>query len=141
MIAIRAENAILAEFGVQAGPVPFSLGEPVLKVAERFGRLGGTDIPSAVNRFHAGHDRVVIVTDGQARPCWLPSNGRLHGGGPERLIGKLISRHVPLCMRNFGGYSRGAAPSGQPGRHTLGGLTDAAFSMIAILEQAGSDAR
>jgi hypothetical protein len=44
VIAIRAENAILAEFGVQAGPVPFSLGEPVLKVAERFSRLAGTDI-------------------------------------------------------------------------------------------------
>jgi hypothetical protein len=44
-------------------------------------------------------------------------------------------------MRKFGGYSRGAAPSGQPGRRTFGGLTDAAFSMIAILEQAGSDAR
>jgi hypothetical protein len=64
----------------------------------------------------------------------------LHGGGPERLIDELIPRHVPLCMWNFV-YSRGAAPSGQPGRHTLGGLTDAAFSMIAILEQTGSDAR
>jgi hypothetical protein len=94
-----------------------------------------------VNRFCAGHDRVVIVTGGQTRPGWLPSNGQLHGGGPERLIGELIPRHVPLCMWNFGGYSRGAAPSGQPGRHTLGGLTDAAFSMIAILEQTGSDAR
>ena len=121
-------------------PVPFSLGESVLKVVERFSRLGTTDIPSAVNRVCAGHDRVVIVTDGQARPGWLPSIGRLHGGGPERLIGELIPRHVRLCMWNFGGYSRGAAPSGQPGRHTLGGLTDAAFSMIAILEQTGSDA-
>ena len=118
MIAIRAENADLAESGIQAGPVPFSLGEPVLKVAERFGRLGATDIPSAVNRFYAGHDRVVIVTDGQSRPGWLPSNGRLHGGGPGRLIGKLMPRHVPLCMWNFGGCSRGAAPSGQPGRRS-----------------------
>ena len=121
--------------------MPFSLGEPVLKVVERFSRLGGSDIPSAVNRFCAGHDRVVIVTGEQTRPGWLPSNDQLHGGGPERLIGELIPRHVPLCMWNFGGYSRGAAPSGQPGRHTLGGLTDAAFSMIAILEQTGSDAR
>jgi len=96
VIAIRAENANLAEFGIQAGPVPFSLGESVLKVVERFSRLGGTDIPSAVNRFYAGHDRVVIVTDGQTRPGWLPSKGQLHGGGPERLIGKLIPQHVPL---------------------------------------------
>jgi len=61
-------------------------------VVERFSRLGGTDIPSAVNRFYAGHDRVVIVTDEQSRPGRLPSNGQLHGGGPERLIGKLIPR-------------------------------------------------
>jgi len=44
-------------------------------------------------------------------------------------------------MRKFGGYSRGAAPSGRRGRHTFGGLTDAAFCMIAILEQTGGDAR
>jgi len=97
--------------------VPFSLGESVLKVAERFGRLGGTDIPSAVNRFHAGHNRVVIVTDGQARPGWLPSNSQLHGGGPERLIGKLIPRHVPLYMRNFRRLlppSRVLRPAGAP---------------------------
>ena len=98
--------------------MPFSLGEPVLKVVERFSRLGGSDIPSAVNRFCAGHDRVVIVTGEQTRPGWLPSNDQLHGGGPERLIGELIPRHVPLCMWNFGGYSRGAAPSGQPGRRS-----------------------
>jgi hypothetical protein len=96
VIAIRAENANLAEFGIQTGPVPFSLGESVLKVVERFSRLGGTDIPSAVNRLYAGHDRVVIVTDEQTRPGWLPSNGQLHSGGPKRLIGKLIPRHVPL---------------------------------------------
>jgi len=30
VIAIRAENANLAEFGIQAGPVPFSLGESAL---------------------------------------------------------------------------------------------------------------
>jgi hypothetical protein len=57
VIATRAENANLAEFGIQTGPVPFSLGEPVLKVVERFSRLGGTEIPSAVNCFYAGHDR------------------------------------------------------------------------------------
>jgi len=45
-----------------------------------------------VNRFCAGHDRVVIVTDEQTRPGRLPSHGQLHGGGPERLIGKLIPR-------------------------------------------------
>jgi hypothetical protein len=38
VIAIRAKDANLAEFGIQTGPVPFSLGEPVLKVVERFSR-------------------------------------------------------------------------------------------------------
>jgi hypothetical protein len=39
VIAIRAEDANLAEFGIQTGPVPFSLGESVLKVVERFSSL------------------------------------------------------------------------------------------------------
>jgi len=77
-------------------------------------RLGGTDIPSAVNRVCAGHDRVVIVTDGQTRPGWLPSIGRWHGGGPERLIGELIPRHVPLCMWRLLPRSRAPRPAGAP---------------------------
>ncbi|NRQ30614.1 TROVE domain-containing protein [Nonomuraea sp. NN258] len=134
-IALRAEAADLVEFGIANGPVPFSRGESVLKVVERFRRLDGTDIPSAVRaHLRPHHTRVVIVTDEQTRPGWLPSNGYNYGGGHEARVDDLIPASVPLYMWNFGGYSHGAAPSGQSNRHTFGGLSDQAFQMIPLLE-------
>jgi hypothetical protein len=141
-VALRAEYADLAEFGIQNAPVKFGWGESVLKVVERFHQISGTDIPTAVRRhFRDGfHSRVVIVTDEQTRPGWLPSNGIGYGGGPPALIDDLIPKSVPLYMWNFGGYQHGAAPAGSGNRHTLGGLTDSAFRLIPMLE-AGRDAR
>jgi hypothetical protein len=133
-IALRAGDADLVEFGIENGPVHFRRGESVLKIVERFRRLNGTDIPAAVAAHLAGHDRVVIVTDEQTRPGWLPSNGQHYGGGPARPIDDLIPQGTPLYMWNFGGYKAGAAPSGDGNRHTLGGLSDAAFRLIPLLE-------
>ena len=49
--------------------------------------------------------RVVIVTDEQTRPGWLPSNADgLRRSSEPQLIDDLIPRHVPLYMWNFGGY-------------------------------------
>lgn len=138
-VALRAEHADLAEFGIENGPVAFRRAESVLKVVERFRQLGGTDIPSAVKRFYQGHDRVVIVTDEQTRPGWLPSNGWGYGGMQETRTDDLIPQNVPLYLWNFGGYRHGATPSGHGSRHTFGGLTDAAFRLIPLLE-AGRDA-
>ncbi|MEV4746261.1 hypothetical protein AB0K21_07805 [Streptosporangium sp. NPDC049248] len=45
-----------------------------------------------------------------------------------------MPRDVPRYMWNFGGYKHGATPSGKENRHTFGGLTDAAFRMIPLLE-------
>ena len=138
-VALRAEYADLAEFGWESSPVKFSRTEPVLKVVERFRRYNGTDIPSAVRRhFRDGfHDRVVIVTDEQTAPGWLPSNAY---GRPPVLVDDLIPKAVPVYMWNFGGYKHGAVPSGTGNRVTLGGLTDSAFRLIPMLE-AGRDAR
>ena len=58
---------------------------------------------------------------------------------PPSLIDDLVPKNVPLYMWNFAGYATGATPSGSGNRHTLGGLTDAAFAAIPVLE-AGRDA-
>ncbi|WP_030913204.1 TROVE domain-containing protein [Streptosporangium amethystogenes] len=133
-VALRAEQADLVEFGIRNAQVKFRRGESLLKILDRFSQLDGTDIPSAVQRHFRDHDRIVIVTDEQTRPGWLPSNGASYGGGPERRIDDLVPRDVPLYMWNFGGYQHGATPSGRENRHTFGGLTDAAFRMIPLLE-------
>jgi hypothetical protein len=134
-LALRAAEADLVEFGIQNRRVDFGKRESVLKVVERFRQLDGTDIPSAVRaHLRPHHDRVVIITDEQTRPGWLPSNGHGYGGGREARIDDLIPPHVPLYMWNFGGYKHGAAPSGEGNRHTMGGLSDSAFKLIPILE-------
>lgn len=137
-VALRAEHADLVQFGHDNRTVQFGRGDSVLKVVERFGRLDGTDIPSAVAaHLRPGHDRVVIVTDEQTRPGWLPSNGYHYGGSQERRIDDLVPRDVPLYMWNFAGYKHGAAPSGTGNRHTFGGLSDSAFKMVPLLEASG----
>lgn len=139
-VALRAESADLVEFGIENGPVPYNKAESLLKIMERFRRLNGTDIPSAVRaHLRAHHTRVVIVTDEQTRPGWLPSNGHAYGGSHEARIDDLIPANVPLYLWNFGGYTHGATPSGERNRHTFGGLSDAAFRLIPLLE-AGANA-
>ena len=112
----------------------------------RSGVIGtGTDIPRAVRtHLRADHARVVIVTDEQGEPGMLPSNvyGGYYGGSdamPPTRIDDLIPQSVPVYVWNIGGYKHGALPSGSGNRHLFGGLTDASFKMISLLE-AGRDA-
>ena len=70
------------------------------------------------------HRRVVIFTDDQQ-----------HDSGRVRLD------HVPLIYTvNLAGYAPSALPSGEHGRYTLGGFTDATFTAMKVLED-GSDTK
>jgi hypothetical protein len=134
-LALRAANPTLVEFGMRSNPVPVPKGGSVLRLVEQFKMIDGTDIPSAVKAHYQGHDRVVIVTDEQTRPGWLPSNAWGHPGSMrETQIDDLIPRHVPVYMWNMAGYKAGAMASGSGNRHTLGGLTDSAFRLIPLLD-------
>ena len=64
------------------------------------------------------HRRVVIFTDDQQ-----------HDSGHVRLD------HVPLIYTfNLAGYRPSALPAGERGRYTLGGFTDATFTVMEVLE-------
>lgn len=139
-LALRAETPTLVEFGQTSKAVPVPKGGSTLRLVEQFGMIGGTDIPSAVKQHFDGHDRVVIVTDEQTRPGWLPSNCHGYGGMRETQIDDLIPKNVPVYMWNMAGYKPGAMPSGTSNRHAMGGLSDAAFRMIPLLD-AGRSAR
>ncbi|MEU9292450.1 TROVE domain-containing protein [Streptomyces sp. NPDC048266] len=139
-LAARAENPTLVEFGQTSREMAVPKGGSVLRLVEKFGQIGGTDIPSAVKKHFGRHDRVVIVTDEQTRPGWLPSNCHGYGGMRETQIDDLIPETVPVYMWNMAGYKPGSMPSGGSNRHALGGLSDAAFRMIPLLD-AGRDAR
>lgn len=122
-LAVRAERADLVQFGSSSQAVNFRRNESVLRVLERFDNLGGTQTAAAVRRHYGGHDRVLIVTDEQA---WAG----YHGQGPTAVI----PASVPVYTWNLAGYRHGHGPSGSGNRHTFGGLTDAAFTMIGLIE-------
>ncbi|WP_067703232.1 TROVE domain-containing protein [Nocardia jejuensis] len=103
---------------------PARPGEPLLRAVERWKSDGyfigsGTDTALAVRTHFANHDRVVILTDEQAT------------GGD---VSAAMPATVPLYTWNLAGYRYGHAPSGGRNRHAFGGLTDAAFGMITLIE-------
>ncbi|MFC9623480.1 TROVE domain-containing protein [Streptomyces sp. NPDC056930] len=126
-LALRAADADLVQFGTNSAPVTYRRGESVLKVLERFGDLGGTNTAEAVRRHYRTHDRVLIVTDEQASFSYAADATAAVPSG------------VPVYTWNLAGYRVGHAPSGGGNRHTFGGLSDAAFRMVPLLE-AGRDA-
>jgi hypothetical protein len=138
-LALRAEKPTLVEFGGESKKLDVTKGGSVLKHIEAFGQIDGTDIPSAVKKHWFAHNRIVIITDEQSRPGWLPSNMGSYGGMHETTIDELVPKRTPVYMWNLAGYKAGAMPSGSAGRHCFGGLTDHAFRMIPLLE-AGRDA-
>ncbi|QIJ61994.1 TROVE domain-containing protein [Streptomyces sp. JB150] len=121
-LALRAADADLVEFGTGSRAVPFRRGESVLRILERFGSLGGTDTTEAVRRHYRGHDRVLIVTDEQY-------TRHRHGGPTEQ-----VPADIPVYTWNLAGYRPGHGPSGSGNRHTFGGLSDAAFRMVPLVE-------
>lgn len=123
-LALRAADADLVQFGTGTGEIAFRKGESVLKVLGRFGDLGGTNTTEAVRRHYREHDRVLIVTDEQ----YAPSS---HGDPTEQ-----VPADVPVYTWNLAGYRVGHGPSGTGNRHTFGGLSDAAFRMVPLLEGA-----
>jgi hypothetical protein len=49
-------------------------------------------------------------------------------------VSRSISESVPMYSWNLAGYRAGHAPAGEKNRHSFGGLTDAAFTQIGMLE-------
>jgi hypothetical protein len=125
-LALRAEKATLVAFSVQSKVIPFRKDSSVILATKDIVESmphGGTDTWSAVNAHLNGHDRVVIVTDEQTQGGYGSAN---------------IPETMPLFVFNLAGYRPGASPSGKKNRYTFGGLSDAAFTAIELLER-GTD--
>ncbi|WP_371529871.1 TROVE domain-containing protein [Streptomyces sp. NBC_01283] len=125
-LALRAADADLVEFGTTSARVKYREGESVLKILERFGKLGGTNTTEAVRRFYEKHDRVLIITDEQATYNY-------HGDPTEQ-----VPAHIPVYTWNLAGYRVGHGESGTGNRHVFGGLSDAAFRMVQLVEAGSS---
>lgn len=129
-IALRAEDADLVQFGDAwrskgYEKVSFRKGDSILPMLDKFKDMGGTDTLAAIKGSFKDHDRVIIITDEQY-------NG--YGGNPL----DSIPAKIPVYTWNLAGYKAAHGESGSKKRHTFGGLTDKAFSMIPMLESGQS---
>jgi hypothetical protein len=126
-LASRCEAADVVAFSNATRVFAPRAGESLLRAVERWKTDGyfmgqGTDTAGAVRAHYRGHDRVVILTDEQAH---------YHGRAD---VTATVPATVPAYTWNLVGYRLGHAPSGSWHRHTFGGLTDAAFRMIPLIE-------
>lgn len=126
-LAAKGESVNLVGFadGVFQQPIP--VGASVIREADKFVRMSGsvghgTDISGAVVRAYQGHDRVVIVSDMQTMGRTFPA------------VTDSVPRHVPIYGFNLGGYANTAFDAGSRNRYEFGGLTDATFRMIPMIE-------
>ncbi|MFF3771814.1 TROVE domain-containing protein [Streptomyces sp. NPDC002232] len=120
VLAMRAEDADLVEFGWGSAAVAFARDEPVPEVLRRFRAMGGTYTAKALRRHYRDHDRVLIVTDEQTA-----AYERTGATDP-------VPATVPVHTWNLAGYRPAHSLQG-PHRHTFGGLTDAAFRMVGLV--------
>jgi len=131
-LASRAQDATVVSFSDSTKVFPRVMGESVLAAVRRFKEGGyflgsGTMTEQAIREHYAGHDRVVVLTDEQAH--W-------HGSGD---VAAAVPAQVPVYTWNLAGYRAGHTPI-VGNRFTFGGLSDAAFGMIPLIE-AGSHER
>ncbi|GAA4464057.1 TROVE domain-containing protein [Phytohabitans houttuyneae] len=106
-----------------------SVIKEVAAFCKRIGEVGhGTQVAQSIRATFAGHDRVFVISDMQTM------TGH-HAGG----VMQAVPRSVPLYGVNLGGYRPAAFDAGSPNRIEFGGLTDAMFRIVPLVE-AGGDA-
>lgn len=116
-LALRCADATVVQYGMASELVTIPKGASLLPMLNKFKMIDGTATFAAAGKYYAKHDRVVIITDEQTTAGYDP-----------------IPQNIPVYTWNLGGYKPGHLPSGLGQRHTFGGLTDAAFRMIPLVE-------
>lgn len=133
-LAAKGEKVDLCGFADGVFTHQVRPGASVLLETQRFcrriGEVGhGTQMIQAVDARYRDHDRIVLVSDMQIFPA--------HGGsvyGFAANVDKTVPPQVPIYGFNLAGYAQAALPS-KPNRYEFGGLTDATFKMIPLLER------
>jgi hypothetical protein len=129
-MAVRGNDVDLVGFADGTFRFRIREGASVLRTVERFvrrvGEVGhGTRIAAALAASYRGHDRVVIVSDMQTfrEPAAVSS---------------VVGPQVPVYGFNLGGYGPTVLDAGGHNRHEFGGLSDATFGMLSLIEQGQS---
>jgi hypothetical protein len=124
-LAARGERVDLHGFADGVFRHDVRRGASVIREVDRFvrrvGEVGhGTRIASSLAATFRAHDRVFVFSDMQTF-----ADGSVTGAVP---------RTVPIYGFNLGGYQKTAFDAGTPNRFEFGGLTDATFRMIPLIE-------
>lgn len=123
-LAAKGENVDLHGFASGTFRHTLPAGASVIREVDRFlqriGEVGhGTEMEGSLRNTYAGQDRVFIVSDMQT----MTSS-----------VSAAVPANVPVYGFNIGGYRNAAMATG-PNRHEFGGLTDATFRMVPLLER------
>jgi hypothetical protein len=124
--------------GVFAHPVDraSSVLREVSRFTARVGEVGhGTRMAEAVRWTYRGHDRVVVISDMQTFADARPGCMVGYGAQFSQVAVDAVPRSIPVYGFNLGGYRPTVLDAGSGNRHEFGGLNDAAFRMLALLEQ------
>lgn len=107
-----------------------SVIEEVARFCRRSGEVGhGTMIAESVRRTFTGQDRVFIFSDMQTMD-----------GTYGRGVSDTVPRSVRMYGFNLAGYAPAAFDAGTRNRIELGGLSDATFRLIPLIERGTSAA-
>lgn len=119
------KNSTLVEYGSMSKVISPPAGTSILNVVKMFGgNLGWTNTYQTIQKhLTRKHDGVILITDEQ------------HTGTPPHLA---VPGDVPLYTFNLAGYRTAGMPTTRNRVTIGGGLTDASFRLIGLLE-AGRD--
>jgi hypothetical protein len=126
-LAVRADQPTLVGYSGESEEIKVRKGSVLLTVQNVTNALkwrSGTYTWTAVKRHFANHDRVIIITDEQSHDSMVDSG---------------LDESVPVYTFNVAGYRPGTMPSGKKNRYVFGGLSDAGFTALELLER-GQDA-
>jgi hypothetical protein len=137
-VALAAANPASVDlYGFASGEFPHQVkaGASVLRETERFiarvGEVGhGTDIHGAVQRQSSRrhYRRIFIISDMQTI------------GGSYGIGNGTVPRETAVYGFNLGGYRQAMMATGTGNQHEFGGLTDATFRQVPLLERGVSSA-
>lgn len=134
-LAKRAKNATVVLYGSNSEVLEFRRGASTFHVVDGILDMGGTATYDAIqDHYGKQFTRVVHLTDEQNDGGYYRRSGEGFWGF-EHVSGdvyELIDPKTPVFIWNLAGYKSGA--KGKPNRYTLGGLTDASFRTIPLVE-------
>lgn len=137
-LGLRSPGVDVVSFSNDGKVFGVRKGADVLSELTRWGKEGynlngGTNTFGVLQRAYRGHDRVIILTDEQVN---MGSVGRFsYPYGGHSSLGQIVPADKHVFTYNLAGYAQGHAPTGAF-RHSFGGLTDACFPMIDMIERA-----